>query len=534
MLALIPKPAKITIQQGSFTINPDTRVIATTECSEIASHVTRLIGKMPGFRGIIETIDGDHAGETNCISIGLLPDETTMPAEGYELAVTRDAIHVRGKDLAGCFYGVQTLRQLLPALLEDPLPADDQQVSVPCVTISDHPRFSWRGFMLDECRHFFGKLLVKRMLDLMALHKLNKFHWHLTEDEGWRIESARYPRLHEIGSTRVVSKRFHETPSGDDPLWYRGYYTVADLEDVFAYAKQRYIDIIPEIEMPGHATAALVAYPEHSCSTPPAIVPVVEQGNRHAFCAGNPETYAFLQDVLDEVIAIFDKVGCDKIHIGGDELPAERWQACPRCNAFMKQVAIPDLDQLQVHFAAQIIKHLNSRNKTAMGWFDFPVDRLLDHGIDKDKLIFQFWVGSEKKMLDFIRKGGKCVVSNHKYVYLDYAYWTTPLKKAYMFDPIPEELEPEYRPNVLGIEPPIWTERVASWQRMDYQVFPRLCAYAETAWSPAGQKNYPDFMGRLQEFLKRLDHLRVYYAPIGDATNSLKYRLLPRAFRECP
>jgi hexosaminidase len=228
-----------------------------------------------------------------------------------------------------------------------------------------------------------------------------------------------------------------------------------------------------------------------------------------------------------------DVFGGDKIHIGGDELPAERWKACPDCQGFMKEKDLVDIDMLQVHFAAEIAKYLASQGRTTIGWFDFPVDKLLSQGVDPSKLIFQFWVGSEQKMLDFVRKGGQAVVSNHKYMYLDYHHWGIPLKKAYTFDPIPEELEAEHHSKVLGLECPIWTERVPSWQRLDFQVFPRALAYAETGWTPKDQRSYPDFLERLRAALPRLDAMCVYYAPLDEATNSFKAQITPRWAREC-
>jgi hexosaminidase len=331
--------------------------------------------------------------------------------------------------------------------------------------------------------------------------------------------------LHTIGSKRLLSKKWIESPNLDDAQWYGGYYTQAEIKEILTYAHQHYIEVIPEIEMPGHATAPLVAYPEYSCTTPPKIVPTIGAGNRQAYCAGYAPTYTFLHDVLDEIVELF---GTTKVHIGGDELPKERWEHCPRCQSFMKQHNIPNLDMLQVHFAADMINHLAKRNCKTFGWFDFPVDRLLDQKVDPDSVIFQFWVGSEKRVGEFVRKGGKAVISDNRFMYLDYTYSRISLKKAYTFDPIPADLEPQYHDQILGCEPPIWCERVPNWQRMDFQVFPRVCAYAETAWTLKEQKDYSDFVHRLKQFLKRLDLRGIYYAPLSIATNSFKGRLIPR------
>lgn len=507
------------VHRGSFVITKATIITYQAECKCIATYLAGFLARTARIPLGTRLVSPAKATLNNAIELCLLESRQDIPEEGYVLAATANGIRIAGVDPAGCFRGVQTLRQLLPAAIEGAIVPDGISLQVPLVTIKDFPRFRWRGFMLDECRHFFGKVLAKRMIDIIALLKFNKLHWHLTDDEGWRIESRKFPKLHEIASSRPLSKHWKESPNLSDPKWYGGYYTQDEIKEVIEYAREHFIEIIPEIEMPGHATAPLVAYPEYGCATPPATVPIVDQGNRHAYCAGKQETYQFLKDVLGEVKELF---GGDKIHIGGDELPAERWMACPRCQAFMKEKGFPDLDMLQVHFAAEFAKYLASRDCTSIGWFDFPVDRLLDQGVDPAKLIFQFWTGSEQKLVDFVRRGGKAIVSNHEYMYLDYHHWQISLEKAYNFDPIPSDLDAQNHQNILGLECPIWTERVPNWQRMDFQVFPRALAYAETGWSSRSLRSYPDFLERLKTFLPRLDALCVYYAPLDEATNSSK------------
>jgi hexosaminidase len=530
LISIIPKPVELRVHPGSFIISKATSITYQAECKGIAAYLAGFLART--VKIALDTRLALRAKDAlnNAIDLGLLDGKQDIPEEGYVLEATANGIRIAGVDPAGCFRGVQTLRQLLPAAIEGAIVPDGISLQVPLVTIKDFPRFRWRGFMLDECRHFFGKVLAKRMIDIIALLKFNKLHWHLTEDEGWRIESKKFPRLHEVASSRTLSKKWKENPNLSDPRWYGGYYTQDEIKEIIEYARQHFIEVIPEIEMPGHATAPLVAYPEYSCATPPATVPVIDQRNRHAYCAGKQETYHFLKDVLGEVKELF---GGDKIHIGGDELPAERWKACPRCQAFMKEKGLPDLDMLQVHFAAEIAKYLASQDCTTIGWFDFPVGRLLDQGVDPAKLIFQFWVGSDQKLIEFARRGGKAIVSNHKYMYLDYHHWDIWLEKAYNFDPIPSDLEARNHENILGLECPIWTERVPSWQRMDFQVFPRVLAYAETGWTSRSLRAYPDFLDRLKAFLPRLDAMCVYYAPLDEATNSWKAKLKPHWMREC-
>lgn len=527
-LSIIPIPVELTPLSGNFTLTATTQINCQKICLGPAEYLRNFISLPTGFNLMLKPNEEIPTVNMEGIFLRLEPMESTLPAEGYKLTISQTQIIISGKDLAGLFYGIQSLRQLLPVQIEAPYASFKGPWTIPCLKIRDYPRFGWRGFMIDECRHFFGKTFVKRMIDLMALHKLNKLHWHLTEDEGWRIESKIFPKLHEIASKRPLSHRWKENPNLEDPKWYGGYYTHKDIQEIIDYAAKHFIEVFPEIEMPGHATAPLVAYPHISCATPPEVVPTIGERNRHAYCAGNPETYKWLEQMLTEIIDLFPS---DKIHIGGDELPTERWKECPKCQGFMKSKGIADLDQLQVYFAAQIIKFLNSKGKTVFGWFDFPVDRLLDQGIDPNLLRFQFWVGSEQKMINFVRKGGKAIISNHRYMYLDYSYWGINLKKAYNFDPIPAELEPQYQQNILGLEPPIWCERVWNWQRMDFQVFPRLSAYAETGWSPAAKKNYTDFVNRLKKFQKRLDQICVNYASLKEATNSFMMRFVPRQYR---
>lgn len=526
---IIPKPVELKKINGNFQLSQDIVIFFQPECNYHAEYLRNLLKTATSFSLPKIRISEKTNLNQNSIALVLNREKSRFSrSEGYHLQINPNSILIEGWDEAGCFYGIQSLRQLLPIEIESPVVIEPFNWNIPCVDIIDYPRFSWRGFMLDETRHFFGKILVKRMIDLLALHKINHIHWHLSDDEGWRVESKIFPRLHEIASRRLLSKKFKETPNLDNPNWYGGYYTHNDIKELVDYARMHFIEVIPEIEMPGHATAPLIVYPEFSCATPPNLIPTIGQRNRHAYCAGYPKTYEFLQKIIKEIIDVF---GCEKVHIGGDELPKNRWENCERCQRFMKQENIPDLDQLQVYFAAQMIKYLSSIKKTTIGWFDFSVDRLFDLNVDKDQLIFQFWVGSEKKMIDFVRKGGKAIVSNHRFLYLDYGYWKTPLQKAYKYEPIPKDLEPEYHQQVLGIESPIWTEWVPNWIRLDFQVFPRLCAYSETAWSLKENRNYSDFLGRLKRFLSRLDMKNIYYAPLKEATNSWKSRLIPKKRR---
>jgi hexosaminidase len=525
---IIPKPVEIKQNPGFFEVNKDCVIFYDDKFKSNAEYLSKFLQNSTGYELKTEKIKNNS--EITSTAKGIIfcsnSSKIVLPVEGYLLTITKQKIIIESSDVKGNFYGIQTIRQLLPPEIESAIKSEGIAWKIPCVKIKDYPRFYWRGFMLDEVRHFFGMTFVKRMIDLMALHKLNKLHWHITDDEGWRIEIKKYPLLTSISSRRILSKKRNETPNIEDPKWYGGYYTQEEVKIIIEYANKHYIEIIPELEMPGHATAPLVAYPDFSCAKPGLYVPLIGMGERHAYCAGNFETFKFLKTITDEVIGIFPT---DKIHIGGDELPEKRWKNCATCQKFMQDNNIKDIDELQVYFASEMIKHIQNKGMTAIGWFDFSVEKLLEKKIDPEKLLFQFWVGSEDKVVDFIRKGGQAIISNHRYTYLDYSYFSTSLKKAYNFEPIPKQLEKQYHNKILGIEAPIWCERVTDWKIMDYRVFPRLTAIAETAWSLKQNKNYKDFKNRLKLFLKRMDILTIYYAPLFEAENSLRARIIPKA-----
>ncbi|MBD3350865.1 MAG: family 20 glycosylhydrolase, partial [Candidatus Lokiarchaeota archaeon] len=527
---LIPYPVHCILKSDSFTIKEDTLIHYHDEVKDSAAFLQELIEKPSGFKLKLNSIQTlEEEDNENIISLEIDKNNSEVPAEGYILEISQERIKLVGKDKPGVFYGIQTIRQLLPIGIESSIEIKDRDWYIPCVQITDYPRFPWRGFMLDEVRHFFGQKFVKRIIDLMGLFKLNRLHWHLSDDEGWRIDSKKYPKLSAVGSRRILSKEYRETPNLEDIQFYGGYYCQEELREIIDFAKKNYIEIIPEIEMPGHATASLVAYPEFSCEKPPKIVPKVRARNRHSFCPGKKGTFDFLYGVLKETMDIFQS---QWIHIGGDELPKHRWENCSDCASYRKKNNIADLDEMQVEFASNIIRFLNKNKKKVIGWFDFSTDKLLDRNIDKNEVIFQFWHGSEDKVVDFIRKGGYAIISNHSYTYMNYAYYKLPIKKAYNFDPIPNQLESKYHPQILGIESPVWTEDIPDFQSLDFHVFPRLCAYAETAWTPAEEKDYDDFIKRLKCILERLDILKVYYAPLFEAQNSIKARFIHKKLRK--
>ncbi|MFX1535244.1 MAG: beta-N-acetylhexosaminidase [Promethearchaeota archaeon] len=515
-ILLIPEPVKLTIISGKFILNKDTIIQIDLELKKVGQYLKGLLSTSTGFDNQISVMTSRDYQE-NAIILRLDTDLDTLGEEGYNLEVTPDKIMLSAPNPAGVFYGVQTLRQLLPPEIEKSTLVDQIEWTVPCVRIEDYPRFSWRGFMLDEGRHFLGKEVVKRMLDLLALHKMNVFHWHLTEDQGWRIEIEKYPRLVEIGSKRKETQTGGFLSKKRDPTSHSGYYTKEDIKEIVSYATERFIKVIPEIDMPGHSMAALAAHPELSCTGGPFEVQTTFGIKKEVFCPGKERLFTFLQDVLNEVMELFpSKI----IHIGGDEVPKDRWKECVDCQTRIKKEGLKNEHELQTYFTNRIASYLSAHGRKLMGWNEILDDKL------EDDAIAQHWLRGKKIIFDHLRKGRKFVMSRFFYCYLDYNYYLTPLRKAYTFEPIPKRLEKEYYQNILGLEAPCWTEWIPNVKRLDWQVFPRLTAHAETGWTAKDKKNYRSFKKRFEHFVKRLDYLGVQYARKEETDPSLIKRII--------
>jgi len=515
--SIIPKPAEVQRRPGTFTLRPGdaascATVITTDEANAWnAAYLQRLLA--PTGPSAIP-VQAEAGPETPSINLRIDSHLGTLGREGYRLRVRPGAIDLEAPQPAGVFYGVQTLRQLLPVEIEDREAGASAEWAVPCCEIVDQPRFAWRGFMLDEGRYFHGKETVLQTLDLMALQKLNVFHWHLTEDQGWRIEIMRYPRLTEIGSRRAgTSRGFYGRPDG---VPHGGFYTQAEIREIVAYAADRQITVVPEVEMPGHSLAALAAYPELSCTGGPFQVATHFGVYPDIYCAGKDAVFEFLQGVLDEVMALFPS---RHIHIGGDEAPKLRWSQCPNCRARMRQVGLPLAQPgehaLQAYFTNRMVAYLATHGRQAVGWND-----MLHEGLAEGAVV-QYWVRNRKAIVEAIqRQKRKVVVSPYLTTYLDHSYSLTPLSKAYGFEPVFHELRAEDAEHILGLEAPLWSEFVPNRARLDYQAYPRLTAFAETGWTPPAAKNLADFRRRLLVFLRRLDRLGVAYAPLRDVEPS--------------
>ncbi|MHA1211109.1 MAG: beta-N-acetylhexosaminidase [Candidatus Heimdallarchaeota archaeon] len=492
ILSLIPKPIVVNRIVGFFNISEDFKIYSDTKLLKSAKYIQGIFFEKIGWEIPIVK----DRGKDNFLSLELIETEN-LPYDGYHIKVDLDEIYISAKQPIGIFYGMQTLRQLL---IKEESNKGRITWKMPCVIIKDYPRFEWRGFMLDEARHFMGKEIVKHLLDLMAYHKLNKFHWHLVDDQGWRIEINKYPKLTEIGSKRKLVEKRDEKALTEDSSMYGGFYTQEDIKEIVAYATDLFIEVIPEIEMPGHCSATLAAYPELSCTGGPFEVPTRWGIFKEVYCPGKDNVYEFLENVLEEVLEMFPS---EIIHIGGDEVFKARWKRCPDCKTKMAKEKLSSVKELQPHLTNYFAKYLASKGRRLMGWNQILNDDLLESAVN------QFWVGKRKRTLSHLRKGRKTVMTNYLQTYLDHPYKIISLKKAYEFEPIPDDLELEYHSNVLGLEAPLWTERVVSLERLHYQVFPRLTAYAETAWTPNAQKNFKRFIARLIGFMKQLEDFGV-------------------------
>lgn len=420
-----------------------------------------------------------------------LETDATLPEEGYALEIQPGRIRLTASAEAGTYYGLQTLFQLL----------QEGKGMLACGRLQDAPRYGYRGFMLDVSRHFFPVEEVKKILDVCARLKLNHFHWHLSDDQGFRIESKRFPLLNEVGSYR---KEADGSISG-------GYYTQEEIRDIVAYAKERQIEIVPEIDMPGHTTAIIAAYPEYSCEK--KLVEVVNQGGiyQDILCGGSEKTYEFLYALLDEVCELFPG---QYFHLGGDEAPKDRWKKCPCCQALIEREGLKNEEELQAYFTAKLVNYLASKGKTAIGWNETLASGMLPEGP-----VAQYWMEmGEAYSYRELSKARRFILSNFYAFYFDYPYLMVTFRGTYEYEPelkgagkVPEEL-------VMGLEGPLWTERLATNEQIERQIFPRLLALAENAWSK--EKDYEDFLRRVEAYEVFWQEKGLAYTPVEQATIS--------------
>ncbi|GAB3823764.1 glycoside hydrolase family 20 protein [Pontibacter rugosus] len=445
----------------------------------------------------------------NIIQLALTPTPDTLGREGYTLEVSPDRVILAANKPNGLFWGTQTLRQLLP-----PAPTK-APVALPAVSIADKPRYGWRGMHLDVTRHFFPVAFVKEYIDYLAMHKLNTFHWHLTDDQGWRIEIKKHPKLTEVGAWRdsTLIGHYWDLPQTYDNERHGGFYTQEQIKEVVRYAQERYITVVPEIEMPGHAVAALAAYPELSCTGGPFHVESKWGIFKDVFCSGNEQTFTFLEDVLTEVMALFPS---EYIHIGGDESPKDRWKECPKCQRRMAQEGLKDEHELQSYFVQRMEKFVNARGRRIIGW-----DEILEGGLAPNATVMS-WRGTKGGIAAAKQKHG-VVMTPGTHLYFDHyqgaralepvtIHGYSPLSKVYAFEPTPAELTEAERKYILGAQANLWTEYIATEEHVQYMVFPRIAALSEVLWTPAKLKNWENFKQRMRRQYQRYDALGVNYA----------------------
>lgn len=486
---LIPQPSELAYAEGRFTITPET-VIVPHESDDLAGYLNDHIERVCGFR--LRTVP--HTPETNYIS---LRRGEHLGNEAYTLSIEPEHIIIRGGDRGGVFYGLQTLFQLMPPeVYGQSVASAPQPLTLDAVSVKDGPRYAYRGAMLDVSRTFFDKQAVMQYLDWMSRHKLNKFHWHLTDDNGWRIEIKKYPELTDFAAWRPYSC-YTEWYYGDrrychrdDPAAEGGYYMQEEIREVVEYARALHITVIPEIEMPGHSEEVLATYPQLACSGKPYV--------NKDLCIGNEETFEFLKNVLSEVIELFPS---EYIHIGGDEADKASWATCPRCRTRMRQEGLEDVDGLQSYLVHRVEVFLNGKGRRLLGW-----DEILQGGLAPDATVMS-WRGSEGGIAA-ARAGHQAVMTPNSYCYLDYcqddptrepaaaAAFVT-LEKAYSLDPAPDSLGVDVVPMILGVQGNLWCEHVPTGEHAEHMIWPRLMAIAEVGWSLPERKDYDDFHARV-------------------------------------
>ncbi len=510
-LSLIPLPSAVERGSGTFTLTSSTPVLVDAGVEPQGRQLSEMLAPALGFALAVRV---DSASGSPAIE--LRQDaalEATLGPEGYYLESTPERVTIRAADPAGIFYGIETLRQLLPAAILSSTPVADTAWQIPAVTIEDVPRFSWRGSHLDVSRHFMPLDYIRKHLDLMAFHKLNRFHWHLTDDQGWRIEIRQYPRLTEVGAWRPHTLVGRER-GGPDPRFdgvpHGGFYTQEEIREIVRYAAERFITVIPEIEMPGHSQAAIAAYPELGSLEEPVGVGT-RWGVSEYILNPDDSTIRFMQNVLSEVVELFPSPW---IHIGGDEATKTQWRTNPRVQARIGQLGLADEAEMQSWFIRQMDAFLTARGRRLIGW-----DEILDGGLAPNATVMA-WRGVAAAV-ESARSGHDVVLAPTSHTYFDYyqsADTTTeplaiggflPLEKVYTWEPMPAGLEPEFRQHVLGVQGQIWTEYIKTPRDVEYMAFPRLTALAEVAWTPASHRNLEDFRVRLATHLERLRALDV-------------------------
>jgi len=502
---IIPLPAEIVADKGNFELSENVVIVIPQKyVLQEGNYFQERLDNIFGIKLKIVNVIPEK-GKYIFFQVADMHDK---PDVFHEVLITESSVQVSASSPEEIFYSIQSLIQLCKA-------SGSNALLIPCCRILDYPKYSWRGMHLDVCRHFFTKEEVKRYLDLLALYKFNIFHWHLTEDQGWRIEIKKYPLLTEIGSQRketVIGKPSEKAKYDGKP--YGGYYTQYDIKDIVDYAQSLHITIVPEIEMPGHALAALSAYPQFSCCNESLESATTWGVFDDVYCAGNDSTFEFLENILSEVCDLFPE---KYIHIGGDECPKERWKQCEKCQRRIKNENLKDEHELQSYFISRIEKFLNARGKQIIGW-----DEILEGGLAPNAAVMS-WRGTDGG-IDAAKQKHFVVMSPGKPCYFDHYQSKdrgheplaiggfNPLQNVYAYNPTPKILSDDEKKYIMGAQGNVWTEYITSFKQVEYMSVPRMCALAEALWTLPAKKNYSNFISRLKIHSKLLDRMNVNYA----------------------
>ncbi|TKC06688.1 beta-N-acetylhexosaminidase [Pedobacter polaris] len=518
-LGIIPSPANVTLKKGNFVIGAKTQLVYADDKSKKTAIILRdYLLKMYGLKlAVLNEVKNKQATVIAFIYQG------KSAKEAYRLNSGSSRLQISG-DEAGLFYGLQTLMQLIKK--------EGYKLEVPCVEINDKPRYAYRGIMQDVGYHIYPVSFIKSQIEMLAKYKMNVYHWHLTEDHGWRIEIKKYPKLTSIGAYRASTQISHYADSlgGQDHIPYGGFYTQEEIKEVVAFAAERQVTVIPEIELPGHSVAALAAYPELACGDNPGPFKVAENWGifEDVYCAGKENTFKFLEDVLTEVMALFPS---PYIHIGGDECPKKRWEGCKYCQKRIKDQNLKNEDELQSYFVKRIEKFVNSKGRKIIGW-----DEILEGGLAPNATVMA-WRNIDEG-IKAAQQNHDVVMSPMSHVYFDFiqgkraleplaiAWGYNSLERVYAYDPTPKVLSQAQQKHIIGVEAAIWTEHMDTYRKVEYMLYPRLMALAEIAWTNPEQKDSVSFFEyRLPKHLLELDKTDKIYrvpGPIGVADTTLK------------